>query len=64
MNPMVDKKTRALLDTAPDIMTRTYWLLKDARNSDAHPLIIARIEKILEARLFITRLDQIVDKKD
>lgn len=61
MNPRTQRKTLDLIDAAPDIVTRNYWLLKTAIQDGAHPKIIARIRSIYEARLF---LDKLEDEKD
>ncbi len=50
---VVDRQTRYLINTAPDILTRNYWLLKAAIQDKAHPRIIDRIRKIYEGRLFL-----------
>ena len=53
----LQRKTLDLIDCAPDITTRNYWILKDAIQVNAHPRIIDRIRKIYEGRLFMEKLD-------
>lgn len=52
----VQRKTLELIDTAPDILTRNYWLFKTAIQDGAHPKITERIRRIYEARLFFEEL--------
>ena len=53
MMDRIQQRTLGLIDTAPDIITRNYWILKTAIQDRAHPRIIKRIRRIYEARLFL-----------
>jgi len=50
---LLQRKTLNLIDTAPDIRTRTYWVLKTAIQDQAHPRFINRIKQIYGDRLFV-----------
>jgi hypothetical protein len=52
MMTLIQRKTLSLIDTAPDITTRNYWILKTAIQDKAHPRIIERIKQIYGDRLF------------
>jgi hypothetical protein len=49
----IQRKTLDLIDTAPDITTRNYWILRTAIQDKAHPRIINRIKQIYGDRLFV-----------
>ena len=48
---VIQRKTLELIDTAPDIRTRNYWILKTAIQDKAHPRLIERIKEIYGERL-------------
>jgi len=49
---IIQRKTLSLIDRAPNITTRNYWLLRTAIQDKAHPQIINRIKQIYGDRLF------------
>jgi len=48
----IQRKTLSLIDMAPDITTRNYWILRTAIQDNAHPKFIERIKQIYGDRLF------------
>ena len=49
---IIQRKTLSLIDRAPDITTRNYWILRTAIQDKAHPQFINRIKQIYGDRLF------------
>ena len=58
----IEKRTRQFIINAPDPLTRSYWMLRDAALFGAHPRFVERLEKIFQARLALEKLEDDKEK--